>query len=48
MAKIKLNTKEEFFAYAKKVLKEEILRLQEAKAEETIKAKSFRQSWWFR
>jgi hypothetical protein len=39
MAKIKLNTKEEFFAYAKKVLKEEILRLQEAKAEETIKAK---------
>ena len=39
MAKIKLNTKEEFFAYAKKVLKEEILRLQEAKAEEKIKAK---------
>lgn len=39
MAKITLKTKEDFFAYAKKILKEEILRLQEAKAEEKIKAK---------
>jgi hypothetical protein len=39
MAKIILKTKEEFYNYAKKILKEEILRLQEAKAEEKIKAR---------